>query len=104
VHHRPVGVVGDPDHGQAVTAQQQLRTWQTIRRAGLVLDAVVLWTMRYVDAAAVDRLRAEGHEIPGEDVVGCPRSSTATSTCWAAAASPPSPQRIPVLPVMCGAG
>lgn len=35
---------------------------------GLVFNAVVLWTTWYIDAAAVDRLRAEGHEILGEDV------------------------------------
>ncbi|SEG81806.1 Tn3 transposase DDE domain-containing protein [Thermomonospora echinospora] len=28
---------------------------------------MVLWTTRYIDAA-VDQLRAEGHEIVGEDV------------------------------------
>jgi hypothetical protein len=34
---------------------------------GLVLNAVVLWTTRYLDAA-VDQLRAEGHAIRAEDV------------------------------------
>ncbi|MDX3225446.1 Tn3 family transposase [Streptomyces sp. ME19-01-6] len=34
---------------------------------GLVLNAVVLWTTRYIDAA-VAQLRAEGHEIRDEDV------------------------------------
>ncbi|MCM3921985.1 DUF3626 domain-containing protein [Frankia sp. AiPs1] len=34
---------------------------------GLVLDAVVLWTTRYVDVA-VARLRAAGHEIRDEDI------------------------------------
>ena len=34
---------------------------------GLVLNAVVLWTTRYIDAA-VAQLRAEGHEILDEDV------------------------------------
>ncbi|MFE0512636.1 hypothetical protein [Streptomyces sp. NPDC058964] len=28
VHHRPVGVVGDPDHGQAVKAQQPVSPWR----------------------------------------------------------------------------
>nr|WP_281288173.1 Tn3 family transposase [Streptomyces cyaneus] len=34
---------------------------------GLVLNAVVLWTTRYIEAA-VAQLRAEGHEIRDEDV------------------------------------
>ncbi|MFF9221169.1 Tn3 family transposase [Streptomyces viridosporus] len=34
---------------------------------GLVLNAVVLWNTRYLDAA-VARLRAEGHDIANEDV------------------------------------
>ncbi|MFB9626224.1 Tn3 family transposase [Nonomuraea helvata] len=34
---------------------------------GLILNAVVLWTTRYIDAAVV-QLRAEGHEIRDEDV------------------------------------
>jgi len=34
---------------------------------GLVLNAVVLWTTRYIDAA-VALLRAEGHEIRDEDM------------------------------------
>lgn len=34
---------------------------------GLVLNAVVLWSTRYIDAA-VAQLRAEGHEIRDEDV------------------------------------
>jgi Tn3 transposase DDE domain len=34
---------------------------------GLVLNAVVLWTTRYIDAAVAQR-RAEGHEIRNEDI------------------------------------
>ncbi|GLF95249.1 hypothetical protein SYYSPA8_13150 [Streptomyces yaizuensis] len=34
---------------------------------GLVLNAVVLWTTKYIDAA-VAQLRAEGHEIADEDI------------------------------------
>ncbi|GAA3294512.1 hypothetical protein GCM10020295_19200 [Streptomyces cinereospinus] len=34
---------------------------------GLVLNAIVLWTTRHIDAA-VARLRAEGHEIREEDI------------------------------------
>ncbi|WP_157880840.1 Tn3 family transposase, partial [Streptomyces griseoruber] len=34
---------------------------------GLVLNAVVLWTTKYVDAA-VTQLRAEGHELRDKDI------------------------------------
>jgi hypothetical protein len=34
---------------------------------GLVLNAIVLWTTRYIDPA-VDQLKAEGHEIRDEDI------------------------------------
>jgi hypothetical protein len=34
---------------------------------GLVLNAVVLWTTKYIDAA-VAQLRTEGHEISDEDI------------------------------------
>lgn len=34
---------------------------------GLVLNAVVLWTTKYVDAA-VTRLSAEGHELRDKDI------------------------------------
>jgi hypothetical protein len=34
---------------------------------GLVLNAIVLWTTRYVDAA-VAQLQAEGHEIRNQDI------------------------------------
>ncbi len=34
---------------------------------GLVLNAIVLWTTKYIDAA-VEALRAEGHEIRDEDI------------------------------------
>ncbi|WSJ62162.1 transposase [Streptomyces sp. NBC_01310] len=47
------------------------RCWLRSGRAGgisgLVLNAVVLWNTRYLDAA-VARLRAEGHDIKDEDV------------------------------------
>lgn len=35
---------------------------------GLVLNAVVLWNTRYLDAA-ITQLRAEGHDIKDENVV-----------------------------------
>lgn len=34
---------------------------------GMVLNAVALWTTRYIDAA-VAQLRAEGHDIRDEDI------------------------------------
>jgi hypothetical protein len=34
---------------------------------GLVLNAIVLWTTRYIDGA-VAQLQAEGHEIREEDI------------------------------------
>jgi hypothetical protein len=34
---------------------------------GLVLNAIVLWTTRYIDVA-VAQLQAEGHEIREEDI------------------------------------
>jgi hypothetical protein len=34
---------------------------------GLVLNAIVLWTTKYIDAA-VAQLQAEGHEIRDEDI------------------------------------
>lgn len=34
---------------------------------GLVLNAIVLWTTKYIDAA-VAQLRAEGHELRDEDI------------------------------------
>jgi hypothetical protein len=37
------------------------------RALGLVLNAIVLWTTRYIDAA-VAQLRAEGHELRDEDI------------------------------------
>ncbi len=44
---------------------------------GLVLNAIVLWTTKYIDAA-VAQLQAEGHEPGNGTSPGSPRSSTAT--------------------------
>ncbi|MEU5637704.1 Tn3 family transposase [Streptomyces rishiriensis] len=70
------------DAGEAVGAFTQLRLAELaapgpepprdIQSAGrsasdLVLNAVVLWTTRHIDAA-VAQLRVEGHEISDEDV------------------------------------
>ncbi|GAA0418556.1 hypothetical protein GCM10010357_44880 [Streptomyces luteireticuli] len=44
---------------------------------GLVLNAIALWTTKYIDAA-VAQLHAEGHEIRDKTSPACRRSSTAT--------------------------
>ncbi|MDX3130906.1 Tn3 family transposase [Streptomyces europaeiscabiei] len=49
-------------HGKKGTIHQAYRDGMEDQ-----LDAVVLWTTRYIDAA-VAQLRAEGHEIRDEDV------------------------------------
>ncbi|MFI5809075.1 Tn3 family transposase [Streptomyces sp. NPDC051561] len=56
-------------HGKKGTIHQAYREGMEdqLGSLGLVLNAVVLWTTRYIDAA-VDQLRAEGHEIRDEDV------------------------------------
>jgi hypothetical protein len=55
-------------HGGRGQIRQAYREGQEDQRAslGLVLNAVVLWNTRYLDAA-VARLRAEGHDIKEED-------------------------------------
>ena len=56
-------------HGKRGTIHQAYRDGMEdqLGALGLVLNAVVLWTTRYIDAA-VAQLRAEGHEIRDEDV------------------------------------
>lgn len=56
-------------HGKKGTIHQAYRDGMEDRLGalGLVLNAVVLWTPRYIDAA-VAQLRAEGHEIRDEDI------------------------------------
>lgn len=56
-------------HGKKGTIHQAYRDGMEdqLGSLGLVLNAVVLWTTRYLDAA-VAQLRAEGHEIRDEDV------------------------------------
>ncbi|MFJ6438571.1 Tn3 family transposase [Streptomyces sp. NPDC091416] len=56
-------------HGKKGTIHQAYRDGMEdqLGSLGLVLNAVVLWTSRYIDAA-VAQLRAEGHEILDEDV------------------------------------
>ncbi|GGW71573.1 hypothetical protein FHS32_004185 [Streptomyces albaduncus] len=59
----------DVCHGRRGTIHQPYRDGMEGRLGalGLVLNAIVLWTTRYIDAA-VAQLRAEGHEIRDEDV------------------------------------
>ncbi|MFC8277113.1 Tn3 family transposase [Streptomyces sp. NPDC057271] len=59
----------DVCHGKRGTIHQAYRDGMEdqLGSLGLVLNAVVLWTTRYIDAA-VAQLRAEGHEIRDEDI------------------------------------
>ncbi|MEU9920032.1 Tn3 family transposase [Streptomyces griseoluteus] len=59
----------DVCHGKRGTIHQAYRDGMEdqLGSLGLVLNAVVLWTTRYIDAAVV-HLRAEGHEIRDEDI------------------------------------
>ncbi len=56
-------------HGKKGTIHQAYRDGMEdqLGSLGLVLNAVVLWTTRYIDAA-VAQLRAEGYEIKDEDI------------------------------------
>lgn len=56
-------------HGKRGTIHQAYRDGMEdqLGSLGLVLNAVVLWTTKYIDAA-VAQLRAEGHEISDADV------------------------------------
>ncbi|MFI6704526.1 Tn3 family transposase [Streptomyces sp. NPDC050509] len=59
----------DVCHGKRGTIHQAYRDGMEDQPGalGLVLDAIVLWTTRYVDAA-VAQLQAEGHELRDEDI------------------------------------
>ncbi|MEU2840482.1 Tn3 family transposase [Streptomyces sp. NPDC007076] len=59
----------DVCHGKRGTIHQAYREGMEdqLGALGLVLNAMVLWTTRYIDAA-VARLRAEGHETRDEDI------------------------------------
>ncbi len=56
-------------HGKRGTIHQAYRDGMEdqLGSRGLVLNAIVLWTTRYIDAA-VAQLQAEGHEIREEDI------------------------------------
>ncbi|WSU86688.1 transposase (plasmid) [Streptomyces globisporus] len=59
----------DVCHGKRGTIHQVYRDGMEdqLGALGLVLNAIVLWTTRYIDAA-VAQLRAEGHEIRDEGI------------------------------------
>lgn len=59
----------DVCHGKRGTIHQAYRDGMEgqLGALGLVLNAIVLWTTRYIDAA-VTQLQAEGHEIRAEDL------------------------------------
>ncbi|MFI5635042.1 DUF4158 domain-containing protein [Streptomyces sp. NPDC051664] len=62
----------DVCHGKRGTIHQAYRDGMEdqLGALGLVLNAIVLWTTRYIDAAVTQlrTLRTEGHEIKDEDV------------------------------------
>ncbi|GGV86285.1 transposase [Streptomyces gelaticus] len=59
----------DVCHGKRGTIHQAYRDGMEdqLGALGLVLNAIVLWTTKYIDAA-VAQLRAEGHELRDEDI------------------------------------
>ncbi|MGI5423928.1 Tn3 family transposase [Streptomyces sp. CA-179760] len=59
----------DVCHGKRGTIHQAYRDGMEdqLGALGLVLNAIVLWTTKYIDAA-VAQLQAEGHEIREEDI------------------------------------
>jgi len=63
------GIASNVCHGKRGTIHQAYRDGMEdqLGSLGLVLNAVVLWTTRYIDAA-VAQLKAEGHEIRDEDI------------------------------------
>jgi TnpA family transposase len=69
VQESPHKLARDVCHGKRGTIHQAY--WDGMEdqlgSLGLVLNAIVLWTTRYIDAA-VAQLRAEGHEIRDEDI------------------------------------
>ncbi|PZX40529.1 Tn3 transposase DDE domain-containing protein [Streptomyces sp. DvalAA-21] len=60
----------DVCHGKRGTIHQVYRDGMEdqLGALGLVLNAIALWTTRYIDAAVAE-LKAEGHEIRAEDIV-----------------------------------
>ena len=78
-------------HGHRGQIRQACREGQEDQLAalGLVLNAVVLWNTRYLDAI-VESLRGSGQPVRDEAVARLSRSGTRTSTAWVATPSPPS--------------
>jgi Tn3 transposase DDE domain len=78
-------------HGHRGQIRQAYREGQEDQLAalGLVLNAVVLWNTRYLDAI-VESLRGSGQPVRDEAAARLSRSGTRTSTAWAATPSPPS--------------
>ncbi|SER07884.1 Tn3 transposase DDE domain-containing protein [Streptomyces sp. yr375] len=61
----------DVCHGKRGTIHQAYRDGMEnqLGAPGLVLNAIVLWTTKYIDADAdAAQLQAEGHEIQDEDI------------------------------------
>lgn len=71
--HRLARAICHGDWGQIRQAYREGQEDQ-LAALGLVLNAVVLWNTRYLDAA-VAQLRAEGHDIKDEDVARLSRHS-----------------------------
>ena len=79
-------------HGHRGQIRQAYREGQEDQLAalGLVLNAVVLWNTRYLDAIVEQPARQRPARCATRTSPGCPRSATRTSTAWAATPSPPS--------------
>jgi len=66
---RRIGGPEDSGYGSELVAAWWLKSLGTIHQAyryGMVLNAIVLWTTQYIDAAVAE-FKAEGHEIRDED-------------------------------------
>lgn len=68
-HGGGVAAARDVCHGKRGTIHQAYRDGMKgqLGALGLVLNAIVLWTTKYIDAA-VAQLRAEGHKLRDEDI------------------------------------
>ena len=76
-------------HGQRGELRQRYREGQEdqLGALGLVVNALILWTTRYMDAA-LNHLRAAGAEVTKEDLADSHPSVTSTLICWVATTSP----------------
>lgn len=84
-------------HGRAGQLYQRYQDGMEdqIGALGLVLNALVLFNTRYMDAA-VTQLREDGFDIRDEDVARLSRSYATTSTCSAT-----TPSSSPTCPAVC---